>query len=490
MATLSLENRKLGIFLILVFVFFLRLYNLGYHDFWYDEVITISYAQHPWSNWNAPLYWILLHYWIKIFRVSEFSLRFPSLIFNFLSVILTFLLGKELFNKKVGIIASIFIGLSPFHLWYAQEARDYSMVLFLGTLSSYLFFKAIKEERVKLWLFFILVSLCGLYTSYFYIFLFLAQGSYLIFLRKFKVDLKVIICFLFITLGFSFYLPPFLSKFYFIWQGFWIPKPTWESLIITIENFILGYNGFSFIYFVSDVLVVLFFISALWAIRKKELKASFIFCIFLAFIPIILAFIFSKLFFSLYLDRGLIIFSPYFYLILSLGIVFLKRMLRAASLIILVTMLLIADYGYCKDWMFMPFEHHTGTCVKRPIKPIVKFLNDQIEPQDIIAFTNTHAYSPFSYYVSKKSYPIYLFFDPQILNPNWKRSIAEGRYCVPFYKINNLEFKRLWVIYSDWERSGNLDESSLSVKNWLGKNLKVEFVKEFDGLWIYRYVRM
>ena len=52
---------------------------------------------------------------------------------------------KNLFNKKVGIIASIFIGLSPFHLWYAQEVRDYSTVLFLGTFASYLLFKAIEK---------------------------------------------------------------------------------------------------------------------------------------------------------------------------------------------------------------------------------------------------------------------------------------------------------------------------------------------------------
>src|SRR3989338_2125771 len=108
--------QALAVLLLFSIFFFLRLYKLGYHDLWYDEICTIGYAKYPWGNWNAPLYWIILHFWIKIFGISEFSLRFPSLIFSFLSVILVFLLGKKLFGKQAGIIASIFIGLSPFHL--------------------------------------------------------------------------------------------------------------------------------------------------------------------------------------------------------------------------------------------------------------------------------------------------------------------------------------------------------------------------------------
>ncbi|MCG2711283.1 MAG: glycosyltransferase family 39 protein [Candidatus Omnitrophica bacterium] len=106
----------------------------------------------------------MLHFWIKIFRISEFSLRFPSLIFSFLSIIAVFFLGKALFSKKVGLLASIFMGISPFHLWYAQEARDYSMLLFWGTLSSYLLFRAIRKGELKLWVIFTIVSLAGLYT--------------------------------------------------------------------------------------------------------------------------------------------------------------------------------------------------------------------------------------------------------------------------------------------------------------------------------------
>lgn len=484
-------EKKGGIVLlfILIVTFFLRLYNLGYHDFWYDEALTVSYAQYPWANWNAPLYWILLHYWIKIFGISEFSLRFPSLVFSFLSVIFVFLLGKELFNKKVGIVASIFIGLSPFHLWYAQEARDYSMVLFFGLLSSWLFYKALREDNNKLWLSFILVSIIGLYTNYFYIFLFLAHGLYLICFKKLRLSLKNTFWFLIIILGFLPYLNRFLSKLYYIWGKFWIPKPEWGSLVITLENFALGYNGFPLIYLIANILGGIFFISALRGMGKRDLRQPLIFSTFLFLIPIIFVFFFSKAFFSIYLDRALIVFSPYYYLTLSLGIVFLKRVMKVILFVILIFILFIADYRFFKDRMFMPFVHHVGTCMKRPIKPLVRFMEDNLGSQDIIAFTSEFIMPSFRLYGQRKLYPLYYFYDPEFLDTNWGRPRQENKYCKPFFKINQLKFKRLWVISSDWARSGKLGNNSQSVKDWLDKNLKLRFSREFDGSWLFAYER-
>ena len=473
--------------LLIALVFlFLRLYNLGFHDFWYDEIGTVNYARYPWGNWNAPLYWILLHFWIKHFGISEFALRFPSVIFSFFSVILTYFLGKGLFNKKTGLIACIFMGVSPFHLWYAQEARDYSMALFFGLLSSYLFFRALKDKKFKLWLFFALASIIGLYTNYFYIFLFLAQGLYLTFFKKMRFNLKELFCFLIIAAGFSFYLPRFLSKFNFVWAGFWVFKPTWQSLIITLENFILGYNGNFLLYLMADIFSGIFFISAICYIKKENIKQPFLFCIFFSFVPILAAFFFSKAFFPVYLDRGLLIFSPFYYLILALGISHLKKILNIILLPIIIIVILAADYRYFNDKIFMPLEHHLGTYIKKPIKPIADFLDKNIGSEDIIGFTNDSVIPSLEFY-SQRSLSFYRFFDPKFPNPHWRSPIQENKYCVPFYKISQLKFKKLYVIASNWARDGGLDEHSQSVKGWLDNNLKFKLSHNFDGLWVYIY---
>lgn len=484
------NRERWGIILIFLIFFILRFYRLGYHDLWYDEAHTAQFSRSLWIGWNAPLYWIMLHFWTKISGVSEFSLRFPSFLFSFFSLIFIFLLGKALFNKKIAVISSIIMGLSPLHLWYAQEARDYSMVLFFATLSSYLLIKAVKEKQSKLWIFFTLTSIIGFYTSYFYILLFLAQCIYILFLKRSKISFKEIIYFLLIMAAFLPYLPRFLDKFYYVSQGFWVPKPTWQSLVITFENFILGYNGSYSLYIISDILAAVFFVYAIWAGRKPELKKSLIFCLTLCFIPILLAFFFSRKFFSIYLDRGLIIFSPYFYLILGLGIYYLDRILRVILSILLISIMLVADFRYFNDFMFKPLKHHLGTYIKNPIKPIVVFLNENLNPEeDILAFTNLSTQPSINFYSGGKLNRFYYFFDPRFLDTDWQRPIQESRFNVPFYKINQISFKRCWVIVSDWERNVRLDENSRSVKAWLDKNLKLEFSRSIQGLRLFRYAK-
>lgn len=483
---------KLGIIIVFVIFFLLRLYRLGYHDFWYDEISTIGYAQYPWNNWNAPLYYIISHFWINIFGISEFSVRLPSLVFSLSAVIMTFILGKELFCKKIGFFAALLMGLSPFHLWYAQEARDYSMLLFMGLLSTWLFFNALRKNKLRKWIFFIFISILGIYTNYFYIILFFTQFLYLIIFRRgiLKLNFKWVLYFAVIFLGFSFYLPRFLSKFFYVWGGFWVPEPEWKSLIITLENFILGYNGSCCIYFIFDIIIGLIFIRALAsAYKHKEIRGNFLFCIFLFLCPILLIFSFSKIFFSIYLDRGLIVFSPYFYLILALGLTSFRGIIRKIILTVLSAVIITADYGYLSDFMVMPFIHHTGVYIKKPVKIIVDFLLHNVTTQDIIAFTNESTTQSIMFYANDKIGQPYYFFDPLVNEDNWNRPYEENNFCVPFYKINNLKFKSLWVISSDWERSGGLDENSQSVKNWLDNNLRLESSKEFDGLWLFQYKR-
>lgn len=470
----------------------LRLYHLGYHDLWYDEAYAAKFSQYSSASWNAPLYWVLLHFWVKAFGVNELSLRFPSFLFSFFSVIVTFLLGRTLFNKKIGVIASIVMGLSPLHLWYAQEARDYSMVLFFATLSSYLLARAAKEKKTKLWVSFVLVSIIGFYTSYFYSLLFMAQCIYIVFLKRPKPAFKEIIYLLLIMATFLPYLPRFLAKFYFVAQGFWIPKPAWQSLLITLENFILGYNGFYSLYIISDILAAIFFIYAIWAGCRAGLRQPLIYCAVLFFVPIICAFAFSQNFFSIYLDRGLIIFSPYYYLILGLGIssLNLNRILRAGLPLLMISTMLVSDWRYFNDLIFNPLEHHLGTYIKKPIKPIAAFLVENLNPQeDILAFTNISTEPSIDFYSQDKLNTTYYFFDPQFPDTNWQRPIVEGKYDIPFYKVGQLSFKRCWVIASDWERSGQLDQNSRSVKAWMDKNLKLEFSRQIEGLWILGYAK-
>jgi hypothetical protein len=228
---------------------------------------------------------------------------------------------------------------------------------------------------------------------------------------------------------------------------------------------------------------------AIIKLKDKELRPKIFLCLFFFFLPIILVFLFSKIFFSIYLDRALIIFSPYFYLILSLGIISInKKYLKLAFLAVLFSLLFFSDYRYYKDYMPTSVIHHMGTYIKRPIKPLVKFIEDNLDSDDILAFSNPAIMPSFAFY-SKEKIPSYYFFDPKILDSSWQRPIQETNFHIPFYKINNLNFKSIWLIACDWARDGRLDENSIVVKDWLDRNLKLEFAQEIDGVWLFRYTR-
>ena len=478
--------------IIFIVFFLLRLYHLGLHDFWYDEASTVFYAQHPWNNWNAPLYWILLHFWIKLFGISEFSMRFPSLIFSFLSIVLVFALGRKLFNQRVGIFASIIMGLSPFQLWYAQEARDYSMLLFFGILSSYLLYKAVNEKKFKIWIFFILAAVAGLYTNYFFVFLLIAQLIYLFTVfKQLKLNLTSLIPFLVAGICFSPYLSRFLSKFFSVWDSFWLAKPRLHSLLITIENFILGYNTDLPFYLFADILIAIVFIIAIVEPKRHWPRPKITFCLYLFSIPVIVSFLFSMVFFPVYLDRGLIIASPYFYLILSIGLTSLsKRSLRLSIPIALFFLICVSLYGYYKNWMPAATFHHRGVHLKKPIKPVVKFIEDNLEEGDKIVFTNQSVMPSFRFYSSRKIFFNFLFIPGKAHAAFSGKQIREDGFSIPVNNLNSFGFDRLWVISCNWSRDGNLDENSESVIEWLDNHLKLEFVKEFDGLWIFRYTAL
>jgi hypothetical protein len=161
-----------------------------------------------------------------------------------------------------------------------------------------------------------------------------------------------------------------------------------------------------------------------------------------------------------------------------------------ALFIFLISTMLVADHRYFNDLMFKPLAHHLGTYIKKSIRPIVMFLEKNLNPaEDILAFTNVSTQPSINFYSRRKLNRSYYFFDPQFPDTDWQRPIQESRFTIPFYKINQISFKRCWVIISDWEREGEFDQNSRSVKAWLDKNLKLEFSSQIHGLWLFRYAK-
>lgn len=172
----TLAKEKYFLVLILVLGLGLRLVRLD-QSFWLDEasqaqLSSLSVSQ-IWSGRSAdfhpPLFYILAHYWLQ-FGHSEMWLRLLPVGIGVVTIWFIYLLaGGIIPNKRAGLIAALLLAVNPFHIYYSQEFRMYSLLALLGTVSMYLLLK-------KKYLGVAMVNAAMLYTHYASVLLILAQA--------------------------------------------------------------------------------------------------------------------------------------------------------------------------------------------------------------------------------------------------------------------------------------------------------------------------
>ena len=70
---------------------------------------------------------------------GEWTLRFPSVVFGVLTVPLMWAVGRRLMGRGAGVAAAWLTAVHPLYVYYAQEARMYTQLVFLSILAGYLF---------------------------------------------------------------------------------------------------------------------------------------------------------------------------------------------------------------------------------------------------------------------------------------------------------------------------------------------------------------
>jgi len=166
----------------------LRCFRLGHQSFWFDEVFSLSVVQGALSDLlrlalkdavHPPLYYFVLYPFYHL-SASEFVVRLPSALFGVAAVPLIYELGRRCLNERVGLVAALIALFSPFQIYYAQEARMYSMLLTLTVLSLLTFWQAVETGEKKWWIAFVVVTVAGLYTHYLMVAIAAAEFLYLL----------------------------------------------------------------------------------------------------------------------------------------------------------------------------------------------------------------------------------------------------------------------------------------------------------------------
>jgi 4-amino-4-deoxy-L-arabinose transferase-like glycosyltransferase len=157
----SRHGQWLTVLGILVLATVLRAWNLGELSFWYDEVVTMRLARSPSipalfdrlfqiDATRAPLHPLLLQGWVQIFGLSEGSARALSVLCGVVTVGLIYLSGALVFGRATGLWSAWLAALSPLLVYYSREARMYSWLVLVTSLSWGLLFaigKARGSER-------------------------------------------------------------------------------------------------------------------------------------------------------------------------------------------------------------------------------------------------------------------------------------------------------------------------------------------------------
>lgn len=185
-----LRNKsKLILLGILVLAFGLRFYKIGEHGLAGDEKYSLFVSQFVtyegnnqhdsvrkpkdkyftpkefWSDKSLPdffdsiarldtgngaLYTYSLHFWTKLFGLSDRSLRMPSLLFNLLTISLLYVFMKRHFrSENLALLTAFLAAISPFYIAFSQVARNYCVNIFLALLATHLLLKIIESEERK-----------------------------------------------------------------------------------------------------------------------------------------------------------------------------------------------------------------------------------------------------------------------------------------------------------------------------------------------------
>jgi uncharacterized membrane protein len=162
-------------------------------EFWSPKSIHDYYEAMTRSDiGNSPFYYLLLHNWMEVFGMSDFSIRLFSVLFSVLIIGLTFLFARRFFSVETGLISAAIVAVEPFFIAYSHQARNYSLTFFLTLLATYYFLQIIENKagrRKTLWLYagYVLAAGLSVLCHFLAISVLLAHAVYaLFFLRSVK----------------------------------------------------------------------------------------------------------------------------------------------------------------------------------------------------------------------------------------------------------------------------------------------------------------
>ncbi|HWR13187.1 MAG TPA: glycosyltransferase family 39 protein [Terriglobales bacterium] len=374
------RNEKLLVGTLALLALVWRFLYIGHESLWIDEAASVGIVRLPWIDFfkvlwrregNMTLYYLLLRPWV-FFGSSEAWIRAVSAVFSAGTVPFVYLIGRELRDRRTGLIASLLFALSPFAVEYAQEARGYSLACLLVTAGSWFLLRGLKSSDVRAWKWWGVSMVLAVYAHFFAALVLLVHLLYSAknlpkhraLLGKMALALMPIAAFITLKrLG----------------QLNWVPPLSWSGLTSAFSELAGG----------ADLALVLLPMAALAAIIYwgKQANTLFLWMWLLVPVGLILLGSFAQ---PMLAPRFLIICLPPFLLLAATALVSLPRSLVLA---ILAVILFFSVRTQFLNWK---------TDTKDDWRSATSYVLDNSKPSDGILFHQALGRQAFTYYEGRE----------------------------------------------------------------------------------------
>jgi len=419
-----------AIFLVLVAISAtLSYFVFGRESLRLDEAQSIWQTSHSLTGMlevvaqdvHMPFYHILLHYWIATFGNDVYTVRLMSYILFVICVPFVYLLSRTVLSRKWSLFVVALFIFSPFVNWYANEARMYTLLALMSLANQY-FFVRIMQARKNSWPWYILTTVVGAYSHYFFFFNLLTQAIFfLVYKKKFpkKTFSKLVGTAIILIAAIS----PWI--YYFISEGAagntrpLIELPSAINFFNAYSQFLFGFQNSTINTFLLSLWPLTVIVAFLIVRRFIRPSPQLHFIAFAAFVPPLLAFLLSFLITPFFLPRYMFaVVAPLLIVIVWIISIASKRAAFISIAIALVGTITLAVIQTISS----------TNPVRESYYQVTQDIERSATPSDVVALSSPFTVYPFEYYYDGPTQVKTL--------PNWDRK-QQG--SVPPYNAEQID---------------------------------------------------
>jgi mannosyltransferase len=473
----------------------LRLYAIGQKGLWLDEAFSVWLGWHRlpemWGwiariDQHPPLFYTLLRLWMRL-GDDPSTVRMLSAAASTVTIPVIFLLARPLAGQRTGMLAALVLAVSPFHVRFAQEARMYAVLALTASAAmaclAYLLSEApgaglsaakplpgtshprecFKGQRATLrrgllWAGYVMFTAAAMLTHSTALLLPLATNLFVFGLLGWRAKARrappsqrenalhpphlrnwLMAQAGVLLLWGGIWLPAFIGQAGGVYREFWMPAPTWRTLVDTLGNFLSAHLPRQQMPWLDVVWVVFAALLALGvtALRRRPAVLALLLTLFLT--PLIGELMVSLLR-PVFYERTLIWATIPLYVLMAAGIAALRRPTVAMAAIAI----LMAANGFSLQEYYNNFQ-------KEGWREAAAYVGPQAREGDLILFNASWVQIPFDYYFRAADKPLEEHGLPADL---FERGILEPKMSpadLPRLRVLIQGHPRVWLVYShDW----------------------------------------